>query len=618
MLSRRFASNALTQLQASWTDIVFADLFYKLLAFTVLTPLFSILLRGLLTVGGSSVLSDVDVAWFFFSPYGLFCGIVLGATWLSIHALEQASLVAILAARRNGARMRAVDSLRFAAIHAPSALSVSTRLMGISLLVIAPFLILAGLIYSWMLSEYDINYYLDERTLNFKIALGLGVALALTLFSILLRLASGWFIALPLVLFERVSPKAALRESRKNIAGNRFRIFTWLVVWLACGVAIHIIATIALGSIGWFLIPKGIGNLAALAGRVGLMLILITIVGTLLNLVGTIGFSLILFHAYLEFSPKASVAISKLQLAQSEEKSYGRILTRQRVAMLCLIGGLLAALIGVMAINSLQLEDQVEVMAHRGASKVAPENSLAAFRKAIEARADWIEIDVQETLDGEVVVVHDSDLMKLARNKIKIWEATLAQLQSVDIGSSFSPEFSTERVPTLSEVLTLCRGRIGVIIELKYYGHDQQLEQRVADIVEQHDMAKHVMVMSLKTEGIKKMKAIRPQWKCGVLMSLSIGNIQKFEADFLAVNAKFASRSLISRAHRIGKQVFVWTVDDGASMSMLMNRGVDGILTNRPELAMEILTQRFELSGTERLLIEVAALLGAAPESVEQ
>ncbi len=618
MLSNRFATNSLPHMQASWKDIVFADLFYKLLAFTVLTPLFSILLRGLLMVGGNAVLSDVDIAWFFFSPYGWFSGIILGAVWLSILALEQASLVAILAARRNGTRLRVLDSLRFAAIHAPAALSVSSQLIAISLLVVTPFLILAGLVYSWTLSEYDINYYLDEKTFSFKIALGFGACLALALVSILLRLASGWFIALPLVLFERVSTKAVLRESRKKIAGNRFRIFVWLVVWLACGLAIHVFATIALGSIGGFLVPKGTGNLAVLAGRVGLMLILITIVGTLLNLVGTIGFSLLLFHAYQEFSPNASAAISRMQFAQSEETSYLWLLTRQRLAIFSLIGGLLAALIGVMAINSLQLEDQVAVMAHRGASKVAPENSLAAFRKAIEARADWIEIDVQETLDGEVVVVHDSDLMKLARNKIKIWDATLAELQTIDIGSSFSPEFSAERVPTLSEVLTLCRGKIGVIIELKYYGHDQQLEQRVAAIVEKHDMAKNVMVMSLKPEGIKKMKAIRPQWKCGVLMSVSLGNIQKFEADFLAVNAKFASRSMINRAHRAGKQVFVWTVDDAASMSMLMNRGVDGILTNRPEIAKEILMHRFELSGTERLLIEIATLLGATPTSVEQ
>ena len=250
-----------------------------------------------------------------------------------------------------------------------------------------------------------------------------------------------------------------------------------------------------------------------------------------------------------------------MKFGESKESSYVRRITRMRLMAFCIIGGLSASLIGIYAINALKLEDRVEVMAHRGASKVAPANSLAAFRKAIDAGSDWVEIDVQETIDGEVVVIHDSDLMKLARNKIKIWNATLAELQAIDIGSQFAPEFSAERVPTRGEVLTLCRFKIGVIIELKYYGHDQQSEQRVVDIVEQHGVAKAVMVMSLKPEGVKKLKAIRPEWKCGVLLSVSLGNIQNFNADFLAVNAKFASRSFVNRAHKARIQVFAWTVD---------------------------------------------------------
>ena len=101
-------------------------------------------------------------------------------------------------------------------------------------------------------------------------------------------------------------------------------------------------------------------------------------------------------------------------------------------------------------------------------------------------------------------------------------------------------------------------------------------------------------------------------------MSVSIGNVQKIEADFVAVNAKFADRGLISRLHKVGKQVYVWTVDDAANQSMLMNRGVDGILTNRPEIAREVLRHRSQMSSSERMLVEIAALLSAAPSSVEQ
>ncbi len=257
-------------------------------------------------------------------------------------------------------------------------------------------------------------------------------------------------------------------------------------------------------------------------------------------------------------------------------------------------------------------------MAHRGASKAAPENSLAAVRLAIEAGSDWVEIDVQETADGEVVVIHDSDFMKLARNKTKVWDARLHDLTDIDIGGSFGPPFANERVPKLSEVLQLCRGKAGVLIELKYYGHDQNLEQRVVDIVEKYGMSNEVMVMSLKPEGVRKIKRLRPNWKCGLLLSISVGNIQKIEADFLAVNARFATRSLISKLHHANKEIYVWTVDDPVGMSALMNRGVDGVITNLPEVGRNVLTQRANMSSTDRLLTEIAALLGKPPAYEEQ
>jgi glycerophosphoryl diester phosphodiesterase len=158
----------------------------------------------------------------------------------------------------------------------------------------------------------------------------------------------------------------------------------------------------------------------------------------------------------------------------------------------------------------------------------------------------------------------------------------------------------------------------GVLIELKYYGHDQNLEQRVVDIVEKHGMSNEIMVMSLKPDGVRKIKRLRPNWKCGLLLSVSVGNIQNIEADFLAVNARFATRSLINKLHHKNKEIYVWTVDDPVSISSLMNRGVDGVITNLPEVARDVLMQRTNMSSTDRLLTEIAALLGKPPTYEEQ
>ncbi len=163
----------------------------------------------------------------------------------------------------------------------------------------------------------------------------------------------------------------------------------------------------------------------------------------------------------------------------------------------------------------------------------------------------------------------------------------------------------------------MCKDKVGVNIELKYYGHDQQLEQRVVEIVESEQMTDQIMVMSLKPEGIAKMKALRPNWQCGLLLSVYVGKLKNIEADFLAVNSTFATRNFVRRAHKSEKQVFVWTVNDAATMSQALNRNVNGILTDRPELAKQVLKQRSQMSSVERLLAELAVLFNQPATAIE-
>lgn len=611
--TRRIADS----LKPSLRPLIAADLLYKLLAFVVLTPLFAALFHLLLALAGQSVVTDVDIALFFAGPFGLGCAIILGAVRLGIVALEQASLLSILAARAQGQKMSVVGSLRFAAGHGANILLLTGRIIGWILVVAAPFLLVAGGVYLWLLGEFDINFYLSQRPTEFKVAVGIGVVLMLVLTGILLRLFSGWFLALPLILFDGVPPANGLKASQKLVSGQRRQILTWLVTWLILVLLLNGLLMVLVGVAGRLLIPATVSSLLVLATRVGLMLFVLGLSSLILNLFATIAFAGLLFYGYQQFNPSATVEVDTSQL--NDRQSSTALITPLRLTTAGIAGFLLAAFAGYWSLNkTLHVEDHPQVMAHRGASKAAPENSMAAFREAIEEGADWIELDVQETADGKVVVIHDSDFMKLSKNPLKIWDAQLSDLADIDIGSSHDPKFADERVPTLAEVLELCKDRIGVIIELKYYGHDQQLEQRVVDIVEAAGMADQVMVMSLKPKGVAKTKALRPDWKCGLLLSVYAGDLKKIQADFLAVNAKFATRNFVSRAHKAGKEVYVWTVDDAAMMSQMMNRGVDGILTNLPDRAKRVIAEREEMSNAERLLVEISLLFNRPQKELTQ
>jgi glycerophosphoryl diester phosphodiesterase len=200
--------------------------------------------------------------------------------------------------------------------------------------------------------------------------------------------------------------------------------------------------------------------------------------------------------------------------------------------------------------------------------------------------------------------------MKTARVKLKVWDATDDDLRDIDIGSWFGPEFADQRPPTLLQALELARGKLGVVIELKYYGHDRQLESRVVDIVEETGMVSDVMVMSLKRPGLQKAAALRPEWTYGLLNTASVGDLTRLNLDFLALNSSAASRAMIRRAHARGMKLYVWTINDPVQMSVMISRGADGLITDEPALARQVIEAREALSPIGRLVIWIAGETG--------
>lgn len=600
----------------SWKMLVLTDLVYKVITFIVLTPLVGILFRSMLALSGKSVLADQDILLFFLGPMGWLCGITVGSLWVGISVLEQAALMGVIEANRNHQQIGIAGVLQFAIANAWPVIQLTARLIVFSLLTIAPFLAVAGLVYLALLTDYDINYYLSEKPPVFSVAIAIGGIIVVSLLSVLLYLLSSWFFALPLILFEEVSPKEAFKISRKRTFSHRRTIILWIMGWALASIILSALATSLVIEFGQLLIPNLADSLGLLALSIGVILLLWSGLNLIINLLTMTSLATIQLNLYQQRGCEARLEIPQSKF--DKVKNVGFRVTRTRLLIGGAAGIVIATTIGAFAIHDIPLEDNVEVTAHRGASYAAPENTMAAIKKAIEEGADWVEIDVQETADGEVVVFHDSDFMKLAGVNLKIWDATMEDLKNIDVGSRFAPEFSEERVPRLNEVLAECKGKIGVNIELKYYGHDKQLEQRVADIVNAHDMASEVVIMSLKLDAIQKMKTLQPNWTMGLLMSVSAGNLQNVDLDFLAVNASFASRRFVQSTQSGGREVYVWTVNDAATMSTMIGRGVNNLITDKPALARSVIQQRSQMYPVERLLLELAETFGVIPEFSEQ
>ena len=151
-------------------------------------------------------------------------------------------------------------------------------------------------------------------------------------------------------------------------------------------------------------------------------------------------------------------------------------------------------------------------------------------------------------------------------------------------------------MPTLAEALALCKGKSRVVVELKSYGHNQRLEEKVAAIVEAVGMENDCIFMSMDHTTAWKMKHLRPEWRVGVLVAKAFGDVRTLGADFLAVEARMATPRFVRRAHRAGQDVYVWTVNDPAWMLNALGRGADGLITDRPDLAREVVARRARLT----------------------
>jgi glycerophosphoryl diester phosphodiesterase len=470
---------------------------------------------------------------------------------------------------------------------------------------VAPFLGAALLVAWHWLTDYDINYYLRERPPELIRVVLIDALLLAVMAVMLVRKLLGWSVALPLVLFSGVPPRESFARSEESLRGRRLPLLMALVGWGAVSAALVAAAALPVhGAAGWLA-----GRIGADLDRLALSFALLLAAWSVLSLLVTAITSGALAHVLMAAAGWPGRAEGAAPARRPALR--GALLAGLLIALAPLLGGL-ADLAGH------ETDDEIQVIAHRGAAGARPENTMASFALAIEERATWVELDVQESADGEVIVMHDSDYMKIAGVDLKTWDATTEALADIDIGSWFDPAYAAERTPLLRDVLELAKGSgSGVLIELKYYGHDEMLEQRVADVVEETGTADQVRAMSLKYQAVRKMKRLRPDWAVGLLATASVGDLTALEADFLAVNQAAASAGLIRDARAAGKEVYVWTVNDPLSMSRMASLGVSGLITDEPALAREVLEERAGLGVAERLVLALGSRLGlSASEEV--
>jgi glycerophosphoryl diester phosphodiesterase len=231
-----------------------------------------------------------------------------------------------------------------------------------------------------------------------------------------------------------------------------------------------------------------------------------------------------------------------------------------------------------------------EIIAHRGNSHAAPENTIAALRSAIEERADAVEIDVQMTKDGELVLMHDRSLLRTCGVNAYVSELNYREMEHLDAGSWFSPAFQGERIPTLTQALDACRGELNVMIEVKNQrGKEQAIAEKIVTETIEAGMEQNVIVASFSPEVLEEVKKRSASIATCLILRFAYGDIANMEeADLFSIHAQFVQRSVIRFVKQSGKALVVWTVNEGSQLAAMRDLGVDAVITDRPVKAREV------------------------------
>jgi glycerophosphoryl diester phosphodiesterase len=238
------------------------------------------------------------------------------------------------------------------------------------------------------------------------------------------------------------------------------------------------------------------------------------------------------------------------------------------------------------------------VLAHRGASMHAPENTLAAFTLAADQGADGIELDAKLTRDGAIVVMHDATVDRTTDGHGRVSDLTLNQIKTLRVRSNFGTQVDTERVPLLEEVFDAVAQRLSINIELtNYTSRRDGLEAKVIDLIKQRDLVDRVMVSSFNPFSLRKVKSIEPRVVCGLLYSPDmpiylrrawlapiIPHLEAHHPHYTQATSKY-----VARLHSRGKQVNVWTLNDRAAIQVAIKFGVNGIMGDDPALIKTVL-----------------------------
>lgn len=561
-------------------------LLFKVLTVFFALPIFLWGFKNILAITGYQYITNDNILSFILNPLTLMLILVLLILITIYSTFEIGTNIILLDASKQNKKITLKSAVKVSI--AKSLKIYNPKNWGILILVLflIPFLNIG--LSSGVISSIKIPEFILDTIVNNKILLLMLVILIVFFTTILLR----WIYSLHYFFIEERSFKECCKKSKR--LGEKQHIKDFIkILYPQILLLIIFVAFISMGIVMIFLINKLLQSLIMTD------IVLILILGTLfifyaLNI--PIGYACVsaLFYKHIE---EKNYELIHVKFSEKENIESVNIWKHSTILIIVLgvIGLVCLTYNGVNGNYNFNIENikQMEVTAHRGASVKYPENTMAAFKGAKELGADWVELDVQQTKDGYIIVSHDSNFERVTGENLNVWETTLDDIQKLDAGLFKGEEFKGEKIPLLEDVIKWAKdNKIKLNIELKPTGNEKEFEKSVIKIINENDFKKDCVLTSLDYEVLKNIKKEDNTIQTVYVMFVAVGDITQLEyANDFSIEASSIDEEMVNYIHNKGKKVYAWTIDTDENINKMIDFNVDNIITNDVVLGKELIAE---------------------------
>lgn len=557
---------------------------FKICTFFLFTPLFLRTFDFIMKITGYNYLAFENISSFLLNPLTIFMLIFLILLMMAYTMFDITTIIVILDSSCQKKKIKMVDALKITLSKCKTILKIKNIPLAFLVLFLIPFLHIG--ISSSFISTIQIPEFILDFILKNKLFLPLVILLVLFLLVLLLK----WLYAIHYFVLEDCPFKEARKKSILLGKKNHLKdLFTLLLIQTASAFMYLFFLLVGISVV--ILVGNLFENIIILKSFVatitwGFMTLLGMFILGISTPMSYAGISVMYYFHKIEKKEKIK-HIPWKKKKEKDAKHLKKFFIGIGIATL-ILGTIFTYRMYQGEYNlNVEYAKIIEVTAHRGASADYPENTMRAFVGAKDLGADWIELDVQQTKDNKMIVIHDKNLKRTTGLDKNTKELSYEEIKTLDAGNFFSEMYKGEKIPLLEEVIEFAKvNNIKLNIEIKPTGEEIDFVGQVIEMIKKYHFEENCVLASSNYTILEEAKKVDPNMKTLYVMSLAYGNITALQsADAFSIEATSITSSLVSHIHKEGKKIQAWTVNTEESIQKMIDLNVDNIITDNVTLA---------------------------------